>query len=105
ARLSFTTAHNTPAALAAVPAGARERLVFHVPAGRLHLAPPPGEMGTIAGTLAAAGFVLRSSRGAPAEEGASVTRAGVQALRARVRTAVDPQGTFALGERWVSGRF
>jgi glycolate oxidase FAD binding subunit len=105
ARLSFTTAHNTPAALAAIPPGTRERLVFHAPAGRLHVAPPPGDMGTIAGTLAAAGFVLRSSRGAPAEGAPSVTRAGVLALRARVRTALDPQGTFALGERWVTGRF
>jgi FAD/FMN-containing dehydrogenase len=105
-RLSFTTASTTPAALAAVePAGARARLVFHAPAGRLHVFPDAAGMTPIAEALGARGFTLRSSRGLDADAAPPVSRAGVLALRARLRGALDPHGTFALGERWVGGRF
>ena len=101
ARLSFTTSGNTPAALAPLagtPAG--ERLVFHAPAGRLHLFP---EAGDITGAAAvAAGFTLRSARGVPGNA-PPAQQSGVLALRARIRASLDPTGTFAHGERWANG--
>jgi len=98
-RLSFTTAGNTPAALAPLSAST-DRLLFHAPAGRLHLFPEAGD--ATAAAAAAAGFTLRSARAVPGSAGID-PQAGVRALRARIRTALDPAGTFAGGERWAAG--
>jgi glycolate oxidase FAD binding subunit len=101
-RLSFTTTGNTPAALAqllGLPAGAG--LVFHAPAGRLHLFPERDDAPEALVRAAAAGFVLRAARGIVAP--GAPARAGVLALRARIRAGLDPAGAFALGERWAGG--
>ena len=104
ARLTFTTAGNTPAALAqllGLPGSGR--LVFHAPAGRLHWFPEPAEPAACAIAAAEAGFTLRAARGtAPPHEG-QPARAGLLALRGRIRAALDPTGTFALSERWAAG--
>ena len=105
-RLSFTTAGNTPAALAPLLMGAEVgRLVFHTPAGRLHLFPARD---AVAATLegAGGGFTLRAARdaGEPGDGRAtSSADAGVLALRRRIRAALDPAGVLALGERWAAG--
>lgn len=104
ARLSLTTSGNTPAALApllALPGS--ERLVFHAPAGRLHLFPERD--GAAACLLAAAesGFILRAARDVVDADGARPAQAGIAALRGRVRAALDPSGVLALGERWAAG--
>jgi len=107
-RLSFTTAGNTPPALAPLlehSAGlaGNGRLVFHVPAGRLHLFPERDDLAGAVGAATGSGFTLRAARDpGDAFEGSS-PRAGVLALRGRIRAALDPTGVFALGERWAAG--
>lgn len=104
ARLSFTTPGNTPAALALLlEAPGAGRLVFHAPAGRLHLFP---EHDAVAESLVAAaetGFTLRAARGSAEARGPHPAQAGVTALRARIRAALDPSAVLALGERWATG--
>jgi glycolate oxidase FAD binding subunit len=104
ALLTFATAHNTPAALAPLlerPEAAS--LVFHAPAGRLHLQVEPGRAQDAVRSLAAHGFSLIGSCGAGALEPALPPQIGVLALRARIRAELDPAGTLALGERWAAG--
>jgi FAD/FMN-containing dehydrogenase len=102
ARLAFASPHNTPAALAPLLAGADAgRLLFHAPAGRLHLWPEPQAAGALARVLAAAGFVLIESRGC--EFDATLPPAAVLGLRARLADALDPSGIMAYGARWRSG--
>jgi hypothetical protein len=104
-RLSLTTAGNTPAALSGWLDGpAAERLVFHAPAGRLHLFPRGDQEPSLLETAAATGFTLRARRGPGGPAAEPVARAGVRALRGRIRAALDPQATLALGGRWVEGR-
>jgi hypothetical protein len=103
-RLSFTTAGNTPASLGpllGLPGSGR--LVFHAPAGRLHLFPEQAELAGSAIAAAEAGFTLRAARGAAHTHEAQPARAGVLALRGRIRAALDPTGALALGERWAAG--
>ena len=103
-RLTFTTAGNTPAALARILGLAGSGpLVFHAPAGRLHLFPEPAELAGCAIAAAEAGFTLRAARGAVHPHQGQPPRAGVLALRGRIRAALDPTGAFALGERWAAG--
>jgi FAD/FMN-containing dehydrogenase len=97
ARLSFSTSANTPAALAPLVG---ERLLFHAPAGRLHLFPEAGDATRAAAV--AAGFALRSARGVPGYA-PPAQQSGVLALRARIRASLDPAGTLAPGERWANG--
>ena len=105
-RLGFTTTGNTPAALAPlIGPGAGATLVFHAPAGRLHLFPEPADAPDIVVRASMAAFVLRAARGIVASSAAPPARAGVLALRARIRAALDPAGTLALGERWAAGAF
>jgi len=106
-RLSFTSAGNTPAALATLLGSlggplASKALLFHAPAGRLHVFPASGTAQEAIAAAATAGFTLRSLRGEAGVAGAA-PRSGVQALRTRIRSALDPTGTFAHGERWVAG--
>jgi FAD/FMN-containing dehydrogenase len=104
ARLSFTTAGNAPAALAPLLDHVADgRLVFHAPAGRLHLFPERDALAASATAAAACGFVLRATRGTDDADGSPRSGAGVLALRERIRGALDPARVFAFGERWASG--
>jgi len=101
--LSFATARNTPAALEPLldhPAAAG--LVFHAPAGRLHLPAPAGGADLVR-ALAEPGFTLVAARGAGDLEPVIPPQAAVLALRERIRATLDPTATFAFGERWASG--
>lgn len=103
-RLSFTTPGNTPAALAPLLAGlGAARLAFHAPAGRLHLFPGPEDAQALADAAAVHGFTLRAARGLEGLRPALRPQTGVIALRARIRAALDPKGTLALGELWAAG--
>src|SRR5262249_45052060 len=98
-RLTFTTAANTPDAIAFLSGRpVAERLVFHAPCGRLHLWPVADESPALLAELAGEGFGLIGARrgalpGAP--PGAR------RSPRARPRRALDPEKTFALGGSWV----
>ena len=101
--LSFATARNTPAALEPLldhPAAAG--LLFHAPAGRLHLPAPAGGADLVR-ALAEPGFTLVAARGAGDLEPVIPPQAAVLALRERIRATLDPTATFAFGERWASG--
>jgi FAD/FMN-containing dehydrogenase len=97
AGLTFTTAANTPAALAPV---LDSSFVFHAPAGRLHLFPAPGAAPSQVERLAGLGFTLLAARGAGEVAPALPPQHAVLALRARIRAELDPGRRFALGERW-----
>lgn len=101
-RLTFASAHNSPAAiapLAALPCA--DRLVFHAPSGRLLLWPEPGEAAALVTELAARGFTLTEARGVTLERDAPPV--AIAALRAALRRALDPAGVMALGARWETG--
>lgn len=102
-RLTFTSAANTPAALApllAHPETAATAL-FHAPAGRLHVFPGRGAAPGLLEPLAAAGFVLiESTAGVTAPDPLIAPQAAVLELRARIRGALDPAGVMAYGPRW-----
>ena len=104
ALLSFATARNTPAALARLlecpEAGG---LVFHAPAGRLHLPLDRARAQELVRTLAPEDFALIETRGVGTLEPAIPLQTGVLALRAKIRAALDPTATLALGERWAAG--
>ena len=104
ALLSFTTARSTPAALAPLlerpEAG---HLVFHAPAGRLHVPTERERAQELVHALAREGFSLIAARGTGPLEPAIAPQAGVLALRAKIRAALDPAATLALGERWAAG--
>ena len=104
AQLSFATPGNTPDALAPLlerPESAG--LVFHAPAGRLHLPADPARAPWVVSTLALAGFTLVGGHGAGAVAPALAPQPGVLALRAAIRAALDPADTMALGPRWADG--
>jgi len=106
AHLTFTAAHNTPAALAPLLDSQYARsdgFVFHAPAGRLHLFPGAGTAQAEVERLAAYGFTLIGARGAGAIAPVLPPQQAVLALRARIRAELDPQHRFALGERWERG--
>ena len=110
-RLSFTTARNDPAALAPLIApGAPPVLdalaggiVFHAPAGRLHVFPRAEDAASVVATLAAHGFGLIDARGTGAIEPPLAPLVAVAELRSRIRAALDPAQTLALGARWERG--
>jgi glycolate oxidase FAD binding subunit len=104
-RLTFTTTHNTPAALAAVLDASCEGFVFHAPAGRLHLFPHPGAAQKEVERLAPHGFTLIAARGVGTIEPLIPPQQAVLDLRARIRAELDPGRRFALGERWERGAF
>ena len=93
-RLTFTTAANTPEAIAFLAGRPlAERLVFHAPCGRLNVWPVAEEAPGLVGELAGRGFALIGSRGiAPAAS----ANASLTALRAALRRNLDPAGAFAL---------
>ncbi len=101
ARLTFTTASNTPVALAPLAdTPEARRAVFHAPAGRLHLFPDLARAQDIVRALAASGFALIGARGADGVVPALPAQVAVATLRRRVRAALDPAGTLVLGDRW-----
>ena len=102
ARLSFTTADTSPAALGAVlDAAAGGPFVFHASAGRLQLWPVEGHGPAIAASLADSGFTLIDHRGSSAIEPAIPPQAAVASMRAGLRDAFDSGRRFAFGERWI----
>lgn len=103
AKLSFTTAHNTPAALGPVLELVGPDLVFHAPAGRLHLFPDGSRAGEIVATLAPRGFTLIEAHGVDEVKPPLPPQHAVLALRERIRHRLDPGGVFAQGERWAAG--
>lgn len=101
-RLTFASAHNTPAALKRIADHACARtLVFHAPSGRLTLWPEPGDAASLVGELTTRGFRLVEARALtlPRER----PPAPLAALRGALRKALDPAGTMAYGERWERG--
>jgi glycolate oxidase FAD binding subunit len=103
-RLTFASAHNSPAALAPLldrPEAAG--LVFHAPAGRLHLFPAAGAAQELVEAAQPHGFALIEAQGAGAPAAAPPPHSATLALRARIRAALDPGGRFATGERWAAG--
>ncbi len=103
-RLSFSTAHNTPAALAGLLAeDVAQRAVFHALAGRLHLFPAREQAQGLVRDLAARGFTLIDAREAGEIEPPIPPQVAVGTLRASIRESLDPGRRFALGERWERG--
>ncbi|MFN8587315.1 MAG: hypothetical protein U0704_05890 [Candidatus Eisenbacteria bacterium] len=101
-RLTCTSAHRTPAALAPLlTLACADTLVFHAACGRLHLWPAEHERPVLFERLAAAGFTPIAARGLalPVRPEDDATRA-TRALRERLSAALDPAGACALGERW-----
>jgi FAD/FMN-containing dehydrogenase len=99
ARLTFTSSANTPDAigfLAGRPVA--ERLLFHAPAGRLHLWPGEHEAPELVRELAGRGFTCIGARGI-GEAIDSRRDADTPRLRARLEVALDPGGVLARGER------
>ncbi len=102
-RLSFASAHNTPDAVGAIGSStAREHLVFHAPAGRLHVGPRHGEAPALTRTLASAGFALIDAHGVDPEMPAPPLP--LRELRERISRALDPAGVMGFGARWKAGR-
>jgi len=94
-RLTFTTAANTPDAIAFLAGrSVAERLVFHATCGRLHLWPAADEAATLANELARHGFAGFGSRGLQLP--AAAASSALSATRARLRDALDPGRVFAL---------
>jgi FAD/FMN-containing dehydrogenase len=99
-RLTFTTAANTPDAIAFLHGRPlAERLVFHAACGRLHLWPTLEESAALITELERRGFALVEARGVAMPAGRRDQP--LAQLRRRLRAALDPDGTFALGSRWA----
>jgi FAD/FMN-containing dehydrogenase len=109
ARLTFTSSANTPAALTPLlerPEVAAASL-FHAAAGRLHVFPGRMRARNLLEPLAGAGFSLIEAvpddgdpAGGATLEPLIAPQAAVLALRARIRTTLDPAGVMAFGPRW-----
>ena len=96
ARLTFSTAANTPDALAFLAGRpVAERLLFHAACGRLHLWPAADEAAALVKELAGLGFELLESRGTGTP--ATAAPGAVTAVRRTLRQALDPGGALALG--------
>ena len=102
-RLTFASAHVSPAAL--VPVLAREhadRIVFHAPAGRLLTWPGADGADALWRELADAGFAPVELRGVSVD--GPLPPSAVLGLRAALAAALDPSATLAYGARWRAGR-
>ncbi len=103
-RLTFTSAHNTPAALAPVlDSEEGDGFVFHALAGRLHVFPGPGAAQSLVERLAGHGFALIAAHDAGEITPVLPPQQAVLALRERIRAELDPAHRCALGERWERG--
>ena len=99
-RVSFTSAANTPAALAPWLADPiLERAVFHAAGGRLHVFPAADQAQPSVTRLASSGFALIETRGAGRLDPAVPPQIAVSQLRAAIHAALDPGARFALGAR------
>jgi hypothetical protein len=94
-RLTFTSAHNSVAALGPLAghAGAA-RLVCHAPAGRLHWFPDPGGAPGALPDFHSLGYRPIRSAGGARIEPAIPPEVGTLALRTRIREALDPHGAL-----------
>jgi glycolate oxidase FAD binding subunit len=94
ARLTFTSAHTTPDAIAwLMGKPVAERLVFHAACGRLHVFPTNGEAEALIHEAARHGFTLIDARGVAVP--AAAEPPAIALLRKRLRAALDPHGVFA----------
>jgi len=97
--VTFTTAHNTPAALAPLATRAEaSRLVFHAPAGRLHWFPSAADATALVLDCFGLGFTPIATAGGATYQPAIAPEVGLLDLRRRLRAALDPTGTLALGD-------
>ncbi|MBI5169147.1 MAG: FAD-binding oxidoreductase [Candidatus Eisenbacteria bacterium] len=98
-RLTFTSAHRTPDAIAFLAGHAvAETLVFHAAHGRLHLWPAPQDAPALLALAASHGFTPIAARGVALSPRPS--SGATRALRVRISDALDPARVFALGDRW-----
>ena len=96
-RLTFTTAANTPDAIAFLAGRpVAERLVFHAPCGRLHVWPAEEEAAALVKELVGRGFTIVDGRGF--HGATAIAQPAVVALRRSLRRAMDPVGVLALGD-------
>jgi glycolate oxidase FAD binding subunit len=101
-RLSFASAHHSPAALAPLAGRAcAKTLVFHAPSGRLLLWPGAEDPAALVAELARRGFRLTESRALALPH--ATPAPAIASLRQALRHALDPAGTMAFGERWERG--
>lgn len=101
ARLTFTSAHRTPDAIAFLGGhDAARTLVFHAAHGRLHLWPRAADVAALIASATAHGFTPIGSRGIALP--AQPLNGAKHALRERLSEALDPARVFALGGRWRS---
>jgi FAD/FMN-containing dehydrogenase len=101
ARLTFTTAHRSPAAMTHVLGrGFGDRFVFHAASGRLHVFPAGAEGASVLRKLAAHEFAPIEIRGIDGDSDPSVMPLAVTTVRRALRDALDPGHRFALGDRW-----
>ncbi|MGH7741434.1 MAG: FAD-binding oxidoreductase [Candidatus Eiseniibacteriota bacterium] len=101
-RLSFTSAHLTPEVLPALPLGVLGRAVFHAACGRLHVFPGAGDPTPLVREIEAHGFTMIAVRGARIEPPIP-PQIAVKAMRAAIRSALDPGSRFSFGEAWEGG--
>jgi hypothetical protein len=99
--LTFAGPQGSPADLASLFTdydftAALPSVVFHAPAGRLHL---EGDPERITAPVQAAGFRRIGGR-----DGTDGPPRGTDMLRERIRQALDPAGRFALGGLWTRAR-
>lgn len=95
-RLTFTSAHVTPDAIAWLAGRlVADRLVFHAACGRLHLFPAAEEASALVREAAGHGFTLLEARGAALAE--ADESPPIVLLRKRLHAALDPAGVFARG--------
>jgi glycolate oxidase FAD binding subunit len=100
-RLTLVTAWNSPAALGVISGTpAADRGVFHALSGRLYIFPAPEDAPEVVRALEAGSFGLIGARGAGECGPTLPPQAAVAELRARIRGALDPTSTWALGPRW-----
>ena len=101
ARLTFTGARLTPAALGPLlDTTHAQACVFHAACGRLHVFADVPRAAEVEPLLADSGFTrIDASGGVPDPRFAPP--GAILALRHRIRAALDPAERFALGERWV----
>ena len=104
-RLTFTSAHNAAAAVAPLLGLAPGGLVFHAPAGRLHLFPGDNQPLLAVEQMAVHGFTLIGAHGTDEIPSVVPPQEAVLALRRRIREALDPGHRMALGERWCRAAY
>jgi glycolate oxidase FAD binding subunit len=100
-RLELVTPWNSPAALGVLRGtSAVHDIVFHAPAGRLHLVPSSEDPAPIVRRLAGASFLLVAADGIHDLAVPAAPLTAVTDLRRRVRSALDPSDTWAFGPAW-----